>query len=520
MADLTSRMMSLFEGYHDAYGTYDATSRNDMKGGKLEIKSSARTIRSEVTKDLWRKHIEGIQSLGIIPIRDNNTCLWGCIDLDVYGISHADLVSELSRRRLPLLVCRSKSGGAHLFVFLAAPAPAPAVQNFLRQAAALIGHGNAEVFPKQRQVHIDRGDLGTWLNMPYFGGDESDRYCVKSDGLGMSLEEFVDLAESLKQPPNFLDQPPEEFLENTERAGGESSSRKPSPDFGDGPPCMQHLSAVGFPEGTRNKGLFALAVFAKKKFGTKWADTLERWNRDLFDPPLPASEVLDIIKGHEKKDYYYTCKEHPLAAHCNSSVCRTRRYGVGGDDDFPVISGLSVLDTDPPLWFMDVDDSRLELTTDQLQSYRVFHKVCMEQLFKCFRMMKQDSWLQIVSDAMKDAIRIEAPKEVGFSGTFYELLEAFCTDRHRGEEPIDLLSGRPFIDKDRIYFRLQDLMKFLENAGFRVYGRGQIVTRLKKVGGGTHFFNIKGKGANAWFVPAMFQQMPSLPTPSIERDPI
>jgi hypothetical protein len=508
-------IMALFEGYTEAYGTYDAGKTGELKRGKVEIKSTARTVRAHITEELWRKHLSGEASLGVIPIRANNTCYWGCIDIDQYGISHVDLVRMLSRHKLPLIVCRSKSGGAHMFLFMAEPVPAEEIQAYLRNVAVLLGYGNTEVFPKQKQVAIERGDLGSWLNMPYFGGDESDRYCIDDQGRGMTTDDFAVYADSLRQPAVFLQQQPTERSPEVQETG-----KKSSPDFGDGPPCMQHLSAVGYPEGSRNKGLFALAVFAKKKFGGKWQEMVEKWNRDFFDPPLPSSEVSEILRGHEKKDYYYTCKEQPIASHCNSQVCRTRKYGVGGDDDFPVISGLSVLDTDPPLWFMDVEDARVELTTEELQQYRSFHRICMEKLFKCFRMMKQDAWLQVVSEAMRSATRIDAPSEVGRAGHFYELLTEFLTNRHRGTQREDLLVGRPIIEDERYYFRLQDLMRFLENSNFHVYSRAQIVTRIKRLGGDQHFFNIKGKGTNTFYIPATMEQMPEIDTPEIAEDPL
>lgn len=181
-----------------------------------------------------------------------------------------------------------------------------------------------------------------------------------------------------------------------------------------------------------------------------------------------------------------------------------------------------MLDTDPPLWFIDVEDDRLELTTDELQNYKAFHKVCMERLFKCFRMMKQDSWLQVVSLAMRDAVRIDAPDEVGHTGQFHELLEDFVMDRHRGEKVDDLLSGRPWEDEEtqRHYFRLKDLTKYLETAGFKIYNRSQIVTRIKSMGGNRHFFNIKNTGVNVWYVPSKFKPMPQGELPHLSKDPI
>ena len=58
------------------------------------------------------------RSLGIIPINDNNECKWGCIDIDFYAeFDHKKLIDQIGNLKLPLMVCRSKSGGAHVFLF-------------------------------------------------------------------------------------------------------------------------------------------------------------------------------------------------------------------------------------------------------------------------------------------------------------------------------------------------------------------------------------------------------------------
>jgi hypothetical protein len=43
---------------------------------------------------------------------------WGCIDIDSYaGFDHQKLINKIKQFKLPLVVCRSKSGGAHVFLF-------------------------------------------------------------------------------------------------------------------------------------------------------------------------------------------------------------------------------------------------------------------------------------------------------------------------------------------------------------------------------------------------------------------
>ena len=80
MTDIT-RFKAIFSGLDIAYGTYKIKAeRGDGKQA-----GQATVVRKPPTDDLWVKHLEGVEpSLGIIPIRADNTCIWGCIDIDQY----------------------------------------------------------------------------------------------------------------------------------------------------------------------------------------------------------------------------------------------------------------------------------------------------------------------------------------------------------------------------------------------------------------------------------------------------
>lgn len=508
MQDNIQRLMALLGGFQAAHGTYESETKNEGKQ-KLEIKASARTVREPVTRSLWERHLAGRYHLGVIPVREDGTCSWGVIDIDKYSVSHTEVVELLRQRSLPLLVVRTKSGGAHLYMFLRRPTPAAQVISKLREVAASIGHGDAEVFPKQSQVLVEKGDLGSWLNMPYFGGDTSDRHGVKPGGMGMTVGEFIHAAEAVAVS---------DVTVVTVRV-----RKQPGDMMTEGPPCLQYLSGAGFPEGTRNSGLLALGVFAKKKYPDTWEQVVEEMNRQYMQPPLPAEEVAIVLKSLRKKEYNYRCRDQPLASHCNSALCRTRRFGVGGEDDFPSISGLSVLATDPPLWFLDIDGVRIEVSTDDLQNYRKFHKVCMERLMKCFQAMGQAAWLKVLQEVMQGAVKIDAPREVGTSGQFMELLDEYLTNRSRGRTREDLLSGRPWEDEEarRHYFRLRDLQFYLEKHGFKNYSRGQIATRIRDAGGDSDFLNIRGNGRNVWWLPSSaVTQQPVVATPEVREAPL
>lgn len=494
------RMMRLFAGYRGAHGTHGTPTVS--RSVKQEIKKTAATIREPVSAALWEQHLRGERALGIIPINEENECFWGCIDIDSYDLDHADIVSKMAD--VPSVVCRSKSGGAHVFVFLSSPAPAADMRAALQAVAAARGWGGSEIFPKQTQIFQERGDVGNWLNMPYLGGDDTERYAVRDSGLAMSLSEFLDTAEGRRI----------QDLSSVVPKVGESIS--------DGPPCLQHLTSTKFPDGTRNSGLFALGIYCKKKFGEKWREKLEDMNRSYMNPPLESGEVLGVMQRLEKKDYNYSCKDQPLCSHCDSSLCRTRRYGVGGAGAFPEISGLSKLDTDPPIWFVDIGDDRIELETAQLQDYRLFQKACMEQITVFYMPVRAETWAVTLSSALESAVIIEAPREMSVEGQFMELLESFCRDRHRGERWQDIFDGRPYLDEETgaHWFRLRDLQDLLERRGFRRWGRNKVGTYLREIGG-QQGRNIEGKFVRLFFVPDdVFDAPDPDSAPPRPRDPI
>lgn len=489
--DEVEKLSRLFAGYPEAYGTYSREEKNPSKGGKLEIKATAKTITRPVTLELWQRHVEGEVPLGVIPILEDGTCHWAAIDYDKYQITHADIVKEINNLDLPLIVCRSKSGGAHIFAFFKEPQICSEVQHVMKSLAARLGLGNCEIFPKQVEVMYSRGDMGSWLNMPYYG--DTDRRAVKKNGLLMTLKEFVSTATRFRC-----------LLTEIEEDSGGSSTKIDDEDLDGGPPCLQYLADSGFPEGTRNNGLSAMAVFCKKKFGAGWKEKLAEFNSKYMSPPLPPDEVNDIIKSAGKKDYNYRCKDQPLCSYCNSQVCISRPYGVGDSDMFPQISGITVMKTEPPLWFVDVNGHRLEMSTETFKNYRKFQTYCMEVMFHIFPMLKQDTWEKILRDAMNSITVIEMPDDVSIRGIFRNLLEDFCHDMASPDDTAaPLLLGRVWFsdDENRYYFRLRDLTGYLTRHKFDSYTTPEITQRILDLGGGKKFFNVKKTGVNAWWVP-------------------
>ena len=497
-----------FAGLRHAYGTFTATNelREDGKASGKNITIS-KELSDKDLLELWENHLAGEQSVGIVPIDESNCCLWGAIDVDEYQLDLKGLAKKLAKHKLPLVVCRSKSGGAHVYVFITEPVPASLLQRKLRQLAASIGYGQAEIFPKQTQLLLERGDRGSTLNMPYFGGENSTRYAYGTGGEALTPTEFLERATKITLTASALEKL-------------EASPLTEAVDWLDqGPPCIQHLVVQGFPKGTRNSGLFNVGVFLRKKYPDDWEKRLEDVNMKYMQPPLGAQEVLTIGKQLKRKDYFYRCNDQPIASHCNSPLCRTRKHGIGANGGTPLFSNLTKQDSEPPIWFLDVEGGRLELETDDLLNQNRFQRKCMDALNKIPPKVKENVWRQIIQQLLDSLTIVEVPKESSTEGHFLELLENFCTERPARERD-ELLLHKPWTDAGKTYFRLGDLMEHLHRNNFKEYQRNKLTSKLKQLHGEPFFFNIKGRGVNVWFIEEFQSQDEPHDLPDFDDNPL
>lgn len=191
------RFTELFPGLDRAYGTYVLNGEVRADGKK---EGDGDTRRHPVTYELWQAHLSGKRSLGIVPIRDGDTAVFGAVDIDVYqDFDLLAIVHKLTEQSIPALTLRSKSGGAHIYLFASEPIEAKVMRARLQEIAAISGHPKAEIFPKQDAL-TSADDCGSWINMPYFNGVAGGRYALGEDGRPLSPEEFLDSAESLRRP--------------------------------------------------------------------------------------------------------------------------------------------------------------------------------------------------------------------------------------------------------------------------------------------------------------------------------
>ena len=295
--------------------------------------------------------------------------------------------------------------------------------------------------------------------------------------------------------------------------------KRPETKYSDGPPCIELMSENKIGEGGRNNALFHYGVYAKSKWPENWKTKIMLFNESAMEQPLSDTEVNIITKQHEKKDWGYKCNDQPIAGHCNSPLCRTRKYGIGASGGTPLFSNLTKQNSDPPIWFLDVEGGRLELETEELLNQTKFQRKCMDSLNIIPPKVRDNVWRTIIQQLLDNLTIIEVPQDASTEGHFNELLETFCTERPARERD-ELLLGKPWSDKTRTYFRLADLMDFLHRKNFRDYPRNKLTAKLKNMGGEAHFFNIKGKGVNVWHIPEFQVQTESHTLPEFNDSPL
>ncbi len=497
------KFMAIFEGLDCAYGTYRVAGEPNAKGKST---GQALVVRKAPTKDLWQRHFDGIDpSLGIIPIRADNSCTWGAIDIDQYPLDLQALIEKIKKLGLPLVTFRSKSGGAHVYCFTKTPVPAGDMQKYLTACGGLLGEAGREIFPKQSEILVERGDTGNYLNLPYFGGEKSLRYALKEDGNSATLDEFFAIYEANVQDALVLPKPPE----------------KPDTPVKDGPPCLQALCSQGFPEGSRNNGLFSVGIYLKKAFPVGWEDRLMEYNQKYFNPPLGLQEIALIQKQLEKKEYRYKCKDDPIKSFCNPSLCRQRKHGIGGDGpDSPQLTSLSKYASEPPLWFLDVNGKRIELETETLFNQMFFQKACMERLNVLPPTIKKPDWEALINELLSEMVEMqaitEASEDTTITGRFADLVEEFTTHLQQAMDRDEILMGRVWTDEAKgvSYLRIKDLEAHLKRNNFGALSAPKMAQRLRELGGEPSSINLKGRTARVWKLPVFDKQDSPFDTPT------
>ena len=493
--------LKLFEGLDRAHGRYVVPRGTATDSAGKLIGTVRHTVDAPPTLAVWEKHLQAgsDEGVGIIPIRDDATVRFGAFDVDVYPLDIVALEKERQRLGLPLVLCRTKSGGAHLYIFTSEPVNASLVRQRLMEWSVAVGYPGIEVFPKQSKL-ASKNDTGNWINMPYQGGEHTTRYALKPDGSAATMDEFLAMAAERSVDKVWL----ETFVLPPEALGGAA--------WEGAPPCLETLARKGFAQGSRNNALFNIAIYLQRRFPDDLSTKLDEYNERFVSPPLPANELADIKRSITRKKYSYKCKDDPICHVCQKPVCRKREHGVGGkgtsNTDVGVDFGRMVkLKTEPPMYIWDVDGIRLEFEYDDLIDQRRFGKVVGMRTNKIPLPVKGDTWFDLVRAHMLDVDEREVPIDATREGQWDEHLHDFCTSRVKARAAEELLLGKPYTggmngsDAPRTYFRVGDFISYLQQ--HKVTGTDErllFVWLQRSKDLAEHDFEFKGKPMKCWSI--------------------
>lgn len=183
----------LFPGREDCWGK--------LKGG---------CRREKLTEMHYLKHLKGEESLGIYPLLDDGTCKFAVIDFDFKDKEDKENLTRQNAERIiyelgligiaPCWLEISRSGLAHVWIFFDKPVKAKSIRKVIGELLEKIGiqvrNGQCEIFPKQDS--LVPGQVGNYINLPYFGGLNGtlDKRVVidASNSRPLELEEFTNEA--------------------------------------------------------------------------------------------------------------------------------------------------------------------------------------------------------------------------------------------------------------------------------------------------------------------------------------
>jgi len=221
-------------------------------------------------------HLEGRLSLGIVPINRKGLTKFGVLDIDDHkkgGIKKDfdfnKLLKKIKFLKLPLTVCKSKSGGAHCYLLLDTFYKAIDVRHILKKMSYALGYerGSVEIFPKQDKLLP--AESGSFINLPYKGGNSR----VVLDFAGTELNAAEGLSYASKRVTNESNWSKFKVLDWDKSTG-------------------------------RNDRTMCATAFLKKHYDD-WQDRVVEYNKIFNEPPIEDKELFQtVIKSNDKKDYF------------------------------------------------------------------------------------------------------------------------------------------------------------------------------------------------------------------------
>jgi len=466
------KFRNIFNGLEERFGYHIIDKEEDGNGEKRSGRSF--TSNYAHTIDMWKAHYNGesfevklpnnkvtvADSLGICPINKNSECTWGSVDLDDYKPDYKELFKKLESINVPMIPFKSKSGGIHVYIFLDKPVKALLLRDKLHSIKNVFGSCKPDkIFPVQKYIDLDKGSAGSWINLPYYKAEKTERYMIKENGEAATIQEFFAAYEKSKVSLSQL----KKLKSNIDE--GDSGEW-----FKEGPPCLQTLSRFGVEERQRNEVMLDMTRYVKLAHGEKWKEKTGDYNNKFFKPPLSYNEVNKVIESRDKKDYPYRCNQEWLKPHCNREQCMLRKHGVGGaGGNLDIALGpLSYVKFTPKTWYLGFNGEVVKLTSKELVRQDLAREQATEQTGKTPPKVK--NWDLQIRTLQTKATPIDAPEESTPTYILTQSLDSFCFKMRRTTDKKKIIRGSPYYDKSKksIYFQFDAFYKHLKLANWNI----------------------------------------------------
>lgn len=459
-----------FRSNIEVYGVTNVDEGYYDEKGKLRAK--VHIVRANPSPAVISRHLNGEQSIGLLPIDETGKCHWGAIDIDDYARPLDAIVRAIYDFDMPLCPFWSKSKKLHLYTFLSTPCQPSELKDMLRRYFSLFDcfktpdGRETEIFPKQKALE----DVNTpsWINVPYYGNTRKmlNRDMEEID-LSAALMHIDTKRMSIEDHNAYLDHMP----------------------YNDAPPCIQSGCILrNVPRGGRNNFLFSVGVYFRlRDEGADLDDLLTKVNASLDDPIDDQRLKETILTGLKKKSYFYLCKE---LCGCNKEVCRKQKFGIESKETTGLDYGvLEQYKTDPPYYIWNVSGHKMVFFNEtEMLHQNKFRELCHRYLHIVPRKISDDRWVKILNRANENVEVHEAEGEAGgFSNgsQFLQYTIEFFTARRAAEDKTQLNLGRTWYDEENnsYVFKASSYLSYIRNIkDFKVYSPIELQTKLQSIG--------------------------------------
>jgi hypothetical protein len=497
MAMSKDELEALATDFYTLFKTHDRSMiKWDPKTGNIQ------TVSEPVRPVDFGHHFLGKMGVGVCPITESDDCHWAVIDIDNHGEEEDTPIAPIDKilmgSGIKMIPCRSKSGGVHVYAFFDQPIAANKVRQLLKFVAEKIGHGGAEIYPKQTKMN--ERQVGNSVNMPYYNLADTNRYAFR-DSKKLDVFEFISLANKFK----MTDDDVKSVLLR---------------EHDDAPPCVQAMIREGVSTGGRNEAAYHIGIYLRKAYPTEVEARLREINSTVFAKPLGRQELSRTISSAKNEDYHYRCSVDPQNSLCQRDICLTRKHGISPSEAdqmdayaaIPEFTDLVKFTSDPVRWELKIDGKLVTgISTTQLLEWRFMREVVADKLTRVVPMIKNGEWERILAKAMADVRVIDAPDDASISGIVRARLHDFAARADlmspgtATEDRSALLRGLPVVQvyqgERMVMFRSQDFVNYLKRTRSEELKGVGLWLAVRDVGVLNTKIKVKNNPINVWMYP-------------------